>query len=226
MVAPVMRIVIAGGHGKIARELTRILAADQHEVVGLIRKPEQSADLMVDGAIPEVVDLESASVDEVAKILKGADAAVFAAGAGPGSGKERKETVDLGAAVLLADAAESAGVERFIQISSMGNDLVRDGAIPEGMDEVFVAYLRAKLAAEEDLKTRGLKWTIVRPGQLTDDAGSGLVRLDLVEERGPVPRADVAAVLAELLRTGAGARQLLNLISGDVPVKDAVAAFA
>jgi len=173
-----------------------------------------------------VVDLESASVDEVAKILKGADAAVFAAGAGPGSGKERKETVDLGAAVLLADAAESAGVERFIQISSMGNDLVRDGAIPEGMDEVFVAYLRAKLAAEEDLKTRGLKWTIVRPGQLTDDAGSGLVRLDLVEERGPVPRADVAAVLAELLRTGAGARQLLNLISGDVPVKDAVAAFA
>ena len=221
-----MRIVIAGGHGKIARELTRILAADQHEVVGLIRKPEQSADLMVDGAIPGVVDLESASVDEVAKILKGADAAVFAAGAGPGSGKERKETVDLGAAVLLADAAESAGVERFIQISSMGNDLVRDGAIPEGMDEVFVAYLRAKLAAEEDLKTRGLKWTIVRPGQLTDDAGSGLVRLDLVEERGPVPRADVAAVLAELLRTGAGARQLLNLISGDVPVKDAVAAFA
>ena len=221
-----MRIVIAGGHGKIARELTRILAADQHEVVGLIRKPEQSADLMVDGAIPEVVDLESASVDEVAKILKGADAAVFAAGAGPGSGKERKETVDLGAAVLLADAAESAGVERFIQISSMGNDLVRDGAIPEGMDEVFVAYLRAKLAAEEDLKTRGLKWTIVRPGQLTDDAGSGLVRLDLVEERGPVPRADVAAVLAELLRTGAGVRQLLNLISGDVPVKDAVAAFA
>ncbi|HEX2247276.1 MAG TPA: NAD(P)H-binding protein, partial [Arthrobacter sp.] len=97
-----MRIVIAGGHGKIARELTRILAADQHEVVGLIRKPEQSADLMVDGAIPDVVDLESASVDDVAKILKGADAAVFAAGAGPGSGKERKETVDLGAAVLLA----------------------------------------------------------------------------------------------------------------------------
>jgi nucleoside-diphosphate-sugar epimerase len=221
-----MRIVIAGGHGKIARELTRLLAADQHEVVGLIRKPEQSADLMVDGAIPEVVDLESASVDDVAKILKGADAAVFAAGAGPGSGKERKETVDLGAAVLLADAAEAAGVERFIQISSMGNDLVRDGATPEGMDEVFVAYLRAKLAAEEDLKTRGLKWTIVRPGQLTDDAGSGLVRLDLVEERGPVPRADVAAVLAELLRTGAGERQLLNLISGDVPVKEAVAAFA
>ncbi|HEX2247898.1 MAG TPA: NAD(P)-binding oxidoreductase, partial [Arthrobacter sp.] len=124
------------------------------------------------------------------------------------------------------DAAEAAGVERFIQISSMGNDLVRDGATPEGMDEVFVAYLRAKLAAEEDLKTRGLKWTIVRPGQLTDDAGSGLVRLDLVEERGPVPRADVAAVLAELLRTGAGERQLLNLISGDVPVKEAVAAFA
>ena len=221
-----MRIVIAGGHGKIARELTRILAADQHEVVGLIRKPEQSADLMVDGAIPEVVDLESASVDEVAKFLKGADAAVFAAGAGPGSGKERKETVDLGAAVLLADAAEAAGVERFIQISSMGNDLVRDGATPEGMDEVFVAYLRAKLAAEEDLKTRDLKWTIVRPGQLTDDAANGLVRLDLVEERGPVPRADVAAVLAELLRTGAGERQLLNLISGDVPVKEAVAAFA
>lgn len=231
-----MRIVIAGGHGKIARALTRELTGDGHTVVGLIRSAEQSADLLLDGAEPQVIDLENSPVADLARILDGADVAVFAAGAGPGSGDARKKSVDLGASVLLADAAEAAGVPRFVQISSTGADLVRDGATPEEVPADFVAYLQAKLDAEIDLVKRDLAWTIVRPGSLTDDEPTGLVRLERTgpdesgavhpESDGSIPRADVAAVLAELIRTGAGVRATLHLISGPATVTEAVAIFA
>jgi len=215
--------------------LTRKLAADGHEIVGLIRSEAHGADLMVDGATPVVLDLERASVDDVAAALTGADVAVFAAGAGAASGDARKETVDLGASVLLADAAEAAGVPRLVQISSTGVDRVRDGAEPDSVPADFVAYLRAKLAAEEDLIARSLGWTIVRPGSLTDEPGTGSVRLVLTGPRhveagqdevgGTVPRADVAGVLAELIRTGAGEHAVLHLVSGTDSMADAVAAL-
>jgi len=231
-----MRIVVAGAHGKIARSLNRELSRDGHTVIGLIRNPEQSADLRLDGAEPVVLDLENSSVGEVTQVLVGADAAVFAAGAGAGSGDARKSSVDLGASVLLADAAEAAGVRRFVQISSTGADLVRGGAIPADVPADFVAYLQAKLGAEEDLVGRDLAWTIVRPGALTDDEPTGTVRLERTgpdesgavhpESRGSIPRADVAAVLAELLRTGAGDHSVLHLVSGPAPVAEAVAIFA
>ncbi|WP_282694336.1 SDR family oxidoreductase [Streptomyces sp. CC208A] len=208
-----MRIVIAGGHGRIALRLERLLSAGGHEAVGLIRRPEQAEDLRAAGAEPVVLDLESASVEEVAEVLRGADAAVFAAGAGPGSGAARKETVDRGAAVLFADAAERAGVRRFLVVSSMGADADRPG------DEVFDAYLRAKGAADDDIRSRtGLEWTVLRPGMLTDDAGTGLVRLEARTGRGPVPRDDVAAVLAELVDTPGAAGLTLELVSGSTPV--------
>ncbi|MFF8607656.1 SDR family oxidoreductase [Streptomyces sp. NPDC015346] len=216
-----MRIVIAGGHGQIALRLERLLAAAGHEPAGLIRTPEQADDLRAAGAEPVLLDLESASLEMVAAVLQGADAAVFAAGAGPGSSVERKDTVDRAAAVLLADAAERAGVRRHVVVSSMGADAGHQG------DEVFDAYLRAKGEADDYVRSRKtLDWTILRPGILTNDAGTGLVRLEASTGRGPIPRDDVAAVIAELLETPATAGLTLELISGSTPVSVAVKAVA
>ncbi|WP_318208655.1 MULTISPECIES: NAD(P)H-binding protein [unclassified Streptomyces] len=212
-----MRIVIAGGHGQIARRLERLLSAGGHEVAGIIRRPEQGGDLRDAGAEPVVLDLETASVEMVAAVLQGADAAVFAAGAGPGSGVDRKDSVDRAAAVLFADAAERAGVRRYIVVSSMGADATHAG------DGVFDAYLRAKGAADDDVRSRtALDWTVLRPGSLTDDAGTGLVRLEARTGRGPVPRDDVAATIAELLDTPATAGLTLELTSGSTPLSVAV----
>ncbi|GAA2639102.1 SDR family oxidoreductase [Streptomyces vastus] len=216
-----MRIVIAGGHGQIALRLERLLAARGDEVAGIIRRREHGDDLRAAGAEPVLCDLESASVEEVAAHLQGADAAVFAAGAGPGSGAARKDTVDRGAAVLFADAAVRAGVRRYVVVSSMGADPSHPG------DDVFDVYLRAK--GEADAYIRGfssLDWTILRPGMLTNDAGTGLVRLEASTGRGPIPRDDVAAVLAELLDTPATAGLTLELISGSAPASVAVKSVA
>ncbi|MFE3827282.1 SDR family oxidoreductase [Streptomyces sp. NPDC059092] len=216
-----MRIVIAGGHGQIALRLERLLAARGHGVAGIIRNPGQAEELRAAGAEPVVLDLESASVEEVAEVLAGADAAVFAAGAGGGSGAARKETVDLGAAVLFADAAERAGVRRHVVVSSMGADADHQG------DEVFDAYQRAKGKADASVRSRSaLDWTVLRPGALTDDAGTGLVTLAESTGRGAVPRDDVAAVLAALLETPGTAGLTLELIGGAVPVADAAKAAA
>ncbi|MFI6014822.1 SDR family oxidoreductase [Streptomyces sp. NPDC051243] len=216
-----MRIVIAGGHGQIALRLEKLLAARGDEVVGIIRKAEQGDDLRESGAEPLLLDLESASVEEVAERLRGADAAVFAAGAGPGSGSARKDTVDKGAAVLFADAAVRAGVRRFLIVSSMGADPNHEGS------EIFDVYLRAKGEADEYVRgLDALDWTILRPGMLTNDAGTGQVRLEASTGRGPIPRDDVAAALAELLDTPATAGLTLELVSGSAPVSVAVKSVA
>ncbi|MFF8371203.1 SDR family oxidoreductase [Streptomyces lydicus] len=218
-----MRIVIAGGHGQIALRLERLLAKRGDEVAGIIRRPEQAGDLLAAGGEPVVCDLESASVEDVARHMEGADAAVFAAGAGPGSGAARKETVDRGAAVLFADAAEATGVRRFLVVSSMG----ADREPPEGTDPVFAAYLRAKGAADAAVRARaGLDWTILRPGRLTNDPGTGLITLADATGRGEVSRDDVAATLVALLDEPGTIGRTLELIGGDVPVEDAVRAVA
>ncbi|MEU6576038.1 NAD(P)H-binding protein [Streptomyces sp. NPDC046805] len=216
-----MRIVIAGGHGQIALRLERLLSARGDEVAGIIRNPEQGDDLREAGAEPVLLDLESASVEGIAAHLQGADAAVFAAGAGPGSGTARKDTVDKRAAMLFADAAARAGVRRFVIVSSMAADPAHQG------DDVFDVYLRAK--GEADAYVRGLDaldWTILRPGRLTDDPGTGLVRLEAHTGRGSIPRADVAAVLADLVDSTATAGLTLELISGSTPVSVAVKSVA
>lgn len=214
-----MRIVIAGGHGQIALRLERLLAARGDDVAGVIRDPDQAGDLRDAGAEPLVCDLESATVEDVAALLTGADAVVFAAGAGPGSGPERKQTVDRAAAVLFADAAERAGVRRYLIVSSMGADT----QAPAGADPVFAEYLRAKGAADDAIRSRtALDWTVLRPGALTNAPGNGRVHLVAHTGPGSVPRDDVAAVLAELLDTPSTAGLTLELIEGHTPIPVAV----
>jgi uncharacterized protein YbjT (DUF2867 family) len=216
-----MRIVIAGGHGQVALRLTRLLAARGDEVIGLVRNPDHMADVSAAGGHAALVDLEHRAVLEVTPTLAGADAVVFAAGAGPGSGAARKDTVDRGAAVLLADAAEHARVRRYLLVSSMGVDRPAHGA-----DPVFTAYLQAKAAAEAELRTRDLDWTILRPGGLTDEPGTGLVRLEPSVPPGSITRDDVAAVLAGLLDEPATAGLTLELVQGDDVVDAAIQAAA
>jgi uncharacterized protein YbjT (DUF2867 family) len=218
-----MRVVIAGGHGKIALLLERLLAERGDQAVGLIRNPAHVGDVQKAGAEAVVCDLEAASAEDVAVLLAGADAVVFAAGAGPGSGAPRKDSVDRGASVLMADAAERAGVRRFVQISSMGT-----GQPPRpGTDEVWAAYITAKTAAEDDLRARDLDWTILRPGRLTDAPPTGRIRLaPSPVPRDTVPRADVAAVIAALLDNPGTRHQTLELVGGDSPVAAAVHSFS
>ncbi len=220
---PQQRIVVAGGHGKIASHFIRMAAARGDVPVALIRRPEHADEVASWGAQPEVLDLESATVDEVARVVTGATAVIFAAGAGPGSGAARKDTVDRGASVLLADAAEKAGVRRFIQISAFG----AGEPVPADADDTWTAYVKAKTAAEEDLRARtGLDWTILRPGLLTDDEPTGAVSLTRPPlERGSVTRADVAAVLIALLDAPATAGLTLMLTEGSAPIADAVVAL-
>jgi uncharacterized protein YbjT (DUF2867 family) len=203
-----MRVVIAGGHGQVARLLEKALVGRGDTAVGLVRNPDHVADLESVGAQALVLDLERADVDEVAQALEGADAVVFAAGGGPNSGAARKDTVDRGAAVLLAQAAERAGVRRYVMVSAMGTE----NADPDS-DDVFQVYLRAKQAADDDLRARDLDWTVVRPGRLTDDPATGRVQVGSLG-RGDVTRADVAAVLAEVLVTDGTIGRTFDVLSG------------
>jgi uncharacterized protein YbjT (DUF2867 family) len=186
---------------------------------GLIRNPAQAADVQQAGAEAVVCDLEAASADDVAIMLSGADAVVFAAGAGPGSGIPRKDSAGRAASVLMAGAAQQAGVGRFVQVSSMGA-----GSPPQpGRDEVWAAYITAKAAAEAGLHSRDLDWTILRPGHLTGDPAAGRVRLAAPPvPAGAVSRAGVAAVIAALLHEPGPSHQTLELVGGDTPVAEAV----
>ncbi|GAA2740053.1 SDR family oxidoreductase [Kitasatospora cinereorecta] len=204
-----MHVVIAGGHGQIALRLERLLAARGDSVAGLVRRAEQAADLAAAGARAVLCDLESATTDELAEQLRGADAVVFAAGAGPGSGSARKLTVDRDAARLLADAAEQAGVRRYLLVSTMGTEHIGDpGLAPE-----FDVYLQAKLAAEDAVRSRPLDWTVLRPGRLTDAPGTGRVTLAPPPlAMGSVSRDDVAATLVALLDDPSTVHRTLELV--------------
>ncbi len=222
-----MHVVIAGAHGKIGLRLVALLAGRGDTVVGVVRDPAHRADLEAAGATPAVVDLEAADADELAAHLRGADAVVFTAGAGPGSGVARKDTVDRAAAVLLADAARRAEVHRYLLVSTAGADDPPD----PGADEVWAAYLRAKKAAEDAILATDLAWTVLRPGRLTDDPGTGRVLLappplDAADAAGSVTRDDTAAVLVALLDTPGTAGLVLELREGDADVLAAVRGLA
>jgi uncharacterized protein YbjT (DUF2867 family) len=212
-------VAIAGGHGKVGIRLGRLLGARGDRARGLIRNPGHSRDLEAAGIEPVVCDLEGD--DDVAAAVRGADAVVYSAGAGGGSGAERKWTVDYGGAVKLIDAASEAGVRRYAIVSSMG----AGNPPPEGEGGVFGEYLRAKAAADAKLRESGLDHTIVRPGILTDDPGTGRLRAAESVERGEIPRDDVAAVLLAVLDTPSTIGVTFEVVSGDTPIEEAVAAL-
>jgi len=214
-----MRIAIAGGHGKIALLLTHRLADSGEDVVSIIRNPEHAADVERAGGTPLELDLEHADVDAIVAALAGVEAIVFAAGAGPGSGPERKETVDHLAAAKLAEAGVRLDVKRYVLVSSMGADPDHEG------DETFDVYLRAKGRADAAVAASGLDYVIVKPGMLTDDEGSGRVQLDRSVPRGEIPRDDVAEVLFQSLRRTAPANLTFEVVAGDTPVPEAVDSF-
>ena len=209
-----MDVVVAGGHGKVGLRLLKLLAARGDRARGLIRNPGHAADLEAVGAEPVLCDLEAE--DDIARFVEGADAVVFAAGAGPGSGPARKQTVDLGAAVKLIDAARANGIRRYVMVSGIGvGDL---GAVSEEMRP----YYEAKAAADRRLEESGLDYTTVRPGGLTNDIPSGRVLAGLGIGRGSIPRADVAATLLAVLDSPETAGVTFDLIAGDTPIDEAV----
>jgi uncharacterized protein YbjT (DUF2867 family) len=214
-----MDVVVVGGHGQIGLRLLRLLASRGDRARGLIRNPDHAAELEGAGAEPVVCDLEADDAD-VAAAVAGADAIVFSAGAGPGSGAARKRTVDLGGALKSIEAAKASGVDRFVIVSSMGADNPPPG------DEVFAVYLRAKADADRAVADSGLEYTIVRPGRLTDAPGTG--RIEAAEHlgrRGEIPRDDVAAVLVATLDEPATVRRTFEVLSGDDEVAAAVRAL-
>jgi uncharacterized protein YbjT (DUF2867 family) len=211
-----MIVVIAGAHGKIAMRLIPLLTALGDSAVGLIRNPQHAEEVSRAGGTPVVCDLETATVEEIAGHLAGADAAVFAAGAGPGSGAARKLTMDRDGAVKLLQAAGDAGVRRYLIISAVGAESPPDG------DDVFSAYLRAKAEADEAVRNSDLDWTILRPGGLTNEPGSGRVRIASEPFNGRIPRDDVAAVLIRVLDDPRAHGRVLYLNGGSDPVEEAV----
>jgi uncharacterized protein YbjT (DUF2867 family) len=214
------RIVLIGGHGKISRLLTPLLVSNGDEVVSVFRNPDHRGDIEALGAEAVVCDVETASVPDLVSAISGADAVVFAAGAGTGSGAARKHTMDFEGSTKSAAAAERAGVSRFVQVSAIGVD---EGPEP-GADDVWTAYVEAKRDADAALRRSGLAWTILRPGALTDDGPTGLVSLAEHTERDSIPRADVAAVIAAVLTFPETAGHTWDLISGETPIPAAVAA--
>ncbi len=214
-----MRVAIAGGHGQIALRLAKVLSQRGDEAVALIRNPDHANEVRQAGAEPAVVDLEQASEDDVAQAIAGSDAVVFAAGAGSGSGPARKETMDYGGAVKLITAAKQAGVDRYVIVSSMGADPNTPG------DDTFSVYLRAKGKADDAVRASGLDATVLRPGGLTNDVGTGRVNLSGNLPRGRVPRDDVAAVLVAVLNSPNAIGKTVDLIGGDTPIAEAVEAI-
>jgi uncharacterized protein YbjT (DUF2867 family) len=215
-----MRIGIIGGHGQIALLLGKMLADRSDEVTGFIRNPDQAAALRAVGITPVLLDLEDVDPSELTEAFSGLEAVVFAAGAGPGSSKERKDSVDRNASDLAVRAAESAGVPRFLQISSMG------AGDPPDDDGIFSHYLRAKSAAEQALRDSTLSWIVLRPGGLTNDSPTHQVELGSRVPHGSIPRSDVAALLVGLLDRPNLTRSTLEATSGATDIAQALDTLA
>ncbi|CAI9414517.1 SDR family oxidoreductase [Nocardioides sp. T2.26MG-1] len=212
------RIAIVGGHGQVARQLIHLLRRADHDPVALVRNEDYRADLEARGAEVRLLDIEHQGAADFADAFAGCEAVVFAAGGGPDGNIERKRTVDLEGSLKSIEGAQKAGIRRFVQVSAIGVD----DPLPADTGAVWRAYVEAKRDADAALRASDLDWTIIRPGRLTDEPGTGRVALGPDVLRGDVARADVAAVVAAVLDVPTTIARQWNLVNGDVPVGEAV----
>ncbi|MGH1548518.1 SDR family oxidoreductase [Leifsonia poae] len=213
------RVAIIGAHGKVAQQLMRVLYDLGDDFVGVVRNDEHADDVYRLGGEGVLLDIEKSDADALAAAIAGCDAVVFTAGAGAGSGIERKRTVDYGGSVKAQEAAKQAGIRRFVQVSAWGVDAPVDDA-----DPVWKAYVEAKRDADAVLRESGLEWTILRPGGLTMDEGTGRIQLGDSVPRGSIAREDVARLIALVLHEPATVGHQWEVVSGDTPIDDAVRA--
>jgi len=213
------RIVILGGHGKVALRLARLLADEGHEVVGVIRNPAHAGDVSEAGAEPVVADLEWRNTEQIAELFGDADAVVWSAGAGGGN-PARTMAVDRDAAIRSMDAAGRAGVDRYVMVSYF--NARPDHGVPESNS--FFAYAEAKAAADEHLRASGLRWTILGPSALTLEPGTGLIETaESGATSGSVSRDDVAAVIAAVLADDRTIGRKIDFNNGATPIAEAIA---
>jgi uncharacterized protein YbjT (DUF2867 family) len=212
-------IAIVGGNGQVGRHVIVQLVADGHEPVALVRNPAYKHDLEQLGAHVRMLDIEQDEVDHFAAAFAECDAVVFSAGGGPDGNIDRKRTVDLGGSLKSIEAARQAGIDRFVQISAINVDR----PVPDDAQPVWKAYVEAKRDADAALRDSGLDWTILRPGRLTDDEGTGRVTLGEDVGRGDIPRADVAAVVVAVLDDPISIGRQWDVVGGQTPVEEAVA---
>ena len=208
-----MRVLVAGANGQVGQHIVRFLAEKGHEVRAMVRDVDQAPGLRELGGEPVVADLEG----EGAHTVEGCDAVIFSAGGGPGSGTEKKETIDRQGAVKLVEAAKEHGARLYIMVSAMG------AADPESGSEAMQPYLFAKASADQALQESGLDYTIVRPGSLTDEAGTSTVEASSsLGSRGEIPREDTARVIAATLEKENTFCKTFEVLSGDTPIEEAL----
>jgi uncharacterized protein YbjT (DUF2867 family) len=212
------QVAIVGGHGKIARILIPLLVARGHVPIALTRNPAHADPVRSLGATWRHWDIEESDPADDVEVLRGADVVVFSAGGGPDGRADRKRTVDLGGSLRSQRAAIALGIARFVQVSAIRVDQPADPS----RGPVWAAYVAAKREADEALRASDLDWTILRPGSLSDDPGTGLVHLGIDAPRTSVPRADVAAVLAAVIDDDRSVGHQWDLVSGNVPVAEAI----
>jgi uncharacterized protein YbjT (DUF2867 family) len=215
-----LEVAVVGGHGQVALRLLRLLSERGDRARGLIRNQDHAADVEATGATAVGADIENLDADGIARSIAGVDAVVFAAGAGPRSGPARKRTVDYGGAVKLIDAAQRNDISRYVMVSAIGVNR------PERWSDQMRPYLEAKAKADAELTDSGLDYTIVRPGGLTDDPGTRMVdAAESLDRYGRIPRDDVAATLVACLDEPATVRKGFDLLAGETPIEDALAAL-
>lgn len=209
-----MHVFIAGANGQIGQHLLQELADSDHEARALVRHADQGPELQKLGATETVIgDLEK----DCSEAMRGCDAVIFVAGSGPHTGPDKTVDVDQNGAIRLVDSARSMGIKRFIMVSSMG------AGDPDSGPEKLHHYLQAKHNADEHLKSSGLNYTIIRPGQLTNDEGTGKVSVSEKHEQvGKIPRQDVARVLLAALDADTTVNRVFEVVSGDVSIADAL----